>query len=131
MTDFYQVRMAFRTQSHVLGLDFTDPIKARAAFEMLQAPTGEPLMNNRVVVSDDAGTRVEVDRSDILFVMLDDRKKGELMKRGQAVAAQVEQIRGQTALATSSEIKAAVSAAELAGLRFGPQGPQMNGPGRH
>ena len=26
---------------------------------------------------------------------------------------------------------AAVSAAELAGLRFGPQGPQMNGPGRH
>ena len=130
MTELYQIRIGFRSQPHVLQLDFVDLIKANAVRESLTTKVNFP-DDNKVEVVDDGGGRVYVDRSDIMFVWFVDGEKAEDMKRVQAVANQVSQIRGQVALSTSPDVKSAVTAASIAGVNFGPPPGAMNGQGRH
>lgn len=133
MTDFFRIQVAFRNQAHVLQLDYQDFLAAKATYEALT--TADVEVGKAVSVRDDAGTRISIDRADLLFVMFSDRTKAEEMQRTEQVRAQVAQIRAQVALQTSEEIKGAITAASLAGVQFGgpptamPPG-RMNGPGR-
>ena len=122
MSGLWEVRVGFRSQPQQINFVFTDGARAARAAEELSARGAFP-EDGRVVITDDAGSRVALDRSDLMYVWRVEIEAQRAIDREIQVQAAVHQVRGQVAVNTDERVKAAVQTAQLAGMPVGMNGP--------